>query len=249
MSAEVVVTSWSPDGYRLYGNRFLKRFVKYWPSSTRLVLYADKPAVHAALETRYTFDLPDWAALSDRWRRDPSVHGWSTEAHQRSKPYSYLWDAARFAVKVFAWRDAARQLGTGTVMWLDGDTETIMRIPSGWPTTLLGDADVAFLGRGKMHPETGYVGFRVPEALPLLDWCCDAYLSDRFRAMTDGWTDCHILRAGLAAVPVRRVNLTKGLYAGKSHIWPASPLAFYLDHAKGMARKRRPRKKKSEPQI
>lgn len=239
MSRDVIVTSWSPDGYRLYGQRFLKRFRKYWPASVPLVLYVDAPAVHRKVDVRYTFDIPEWAELSERWKHDPVVHGWSTKDVPREKDHSYLWDAARFAVKVFVWRDAARKMGAGTLTWLDGDTETKGRVPDDWASGLLGDADVAYLGRGPMHPETGYVGFRVPEALPLLDWCCEAYVSDRFRLMTDGWTDCHILRAGLRAVRVRSVDLTKGRYRGDSHIWPSSPLASRIEHAKGVRRKRR----------
>jgi hypothetical protein len=238
MSRDIVVTSWSPDGYRLYGSRFLKRFAKYWPESIPLVLYADAPAVHDGCEVRYTKDIPDWSDLSARWQRDPAVHGWSTDECPREKDHSYLWDAARFAVKVFVWRDAARQLGKGTLTWLDGDTETHARVHKQWPGQLLGDADVAYLGREPMHPETGYVGFRVPEALPLLNWCCEVYLSGDFRAMTDGWTDCHVFRAGLAAVKPKAVNLTPPRYRDHSHVWPFSPLSRYVDHAKGVHRKR-----------
>lgn len=238
MSRDIVVTSWSSDGFRLYGQRFLKRFHKYWPESTELVLYADAPEIHRGVDVRFTSDIPEWVELSERWRDDAAAHGWSTPEYPREKDYSYLWDAARFAVKVFVWRDAARRLGSGTVTWLDGDTETHARVSDGWVSSLLGGASVAYLGRGKMHPETGYVGFRVPEALALLDWCCEAYVSERFRLMRDGWTDCHILRAGLNAVAVSAVNLTKGKYKGKSHIWPASPLEPFIDHAKGVRRKR-----------
>jgi hypothetical protein len=239
VSRDVVVTSWSPDGYRLYGKHFLKSFHRHWDEAwDRLVLYADAPMVHPKLTVRYTGDIPEWAELSARWKSDPSVHGWATPDYPRSKHHSYVWDAARFAVKVFVWRDAAVKLGRGTLTWLDGDTRTKGEVTREWPRSLLGRADVAYLGRGPMHPETGYVGFRIPQALPLLDWCCDAYLSERFRTMTDGWTDCHILRAGLKAVPVRSVDLTRGRYSGDSNIWPSSPLASRLDHAKGVQRKR-----------
>lgn len=238
MWRDVVVTSWSPDGYRLYGHRFLKTFKKRWPEESRLVIYADAPAVLPDVTVRYTYDIPEWAELTARWKHDPAVHGWSTKDYPRDKDHSYLWDAARFAVKVFVWRDAARRMRRGLVTWLDGDTETTGSVPTDWTQSLIGHADVAYLGRGSMHPETGYLGLRVPQALPLLDWCCDAYLSERFRSMTDGWTDCHILRAGLKAIRPRAVNLTKGCYTGDSHIWEASPLAPLMEHAKGVRRKR-----------
>ena len=235
---DIVVTSWPTYGYRLYGRRFLKRYRKYWPKAHQLVIYTDAPEVHADVDVRFTYDIPDWVSLSRSWWTDPAVHGWSTAEYPREKQVSYVWDAARFAVKVFVWRDAARKLGRGTLTWLDGDTETKMNIPSGWPRHLIGPADVAYLGRDKMHPETGYVGFRIPDALPLLDWCCEAYVSGRFRAMKDGWTDCHIFRAGLKATQVNARDLTRGRYTGDSHIWPASPLHPYIGHDKGFLSKR-----------
>lgn len=237
---ELVVTSWSGEGGRLYGHRFMKGFRKYWPESVSLVLYADTPSVYPRCEVRYTGDIPDWAALRQRWQRDLSVHGWATKEQPRDKAYSYVWDAARFAVKVFVMRDAAERMQSGTLTWLDGDTVTCNRVPVGWTSSLLEQADVAYLGRHKMHPETGYLGFRVPQALPLLRWCCDEYLSERFRQRRDGWTDCHVFRAGLKAVPVRAVNLTAASYTGKPDVWPVSPLGRYLEHLKGRQRKLNP---------
>jgi hypothetical protein len=146
------------------------------------------------------------------------------------RPHRILRD---FHMKTIAYDDGeARAWYPGMNLW------NWAQLGGAWPRSLLGRADVAYLGRGPMHPETGYVGFRIPQALPLLDWCCEAYLSERFRTMTDGWTDCHILRAGLKAVPVRSVDLTRGRYSGDSNIWPSSPLASRLDHAKGVQRKR-----------
>jgi hypothetical protein len=173
-------------------------------------------------------------ACKRRWASDPAVQG-RPATLPKGKTYHYRYDAARFAVKHFVMRDAAVQLGHGIVTWLDGDTVTTRRIPEDWAEGLLNGGDVAYLGRGPMHPETGYVGFRIPEALPLLAWCCETYASDHFRALP-GWTDCHVLRAGLAAVPVRAVDLTSHLYRGRSHIWPLSPLAPYVTHFKGKSK-------------
>jgi hypothetical protein len=232
---ELVVTSFSPAGEALYGRRMVASFLQHWPA--RLVVYADGPTVISEVEVRRTADLTEWVACRQRWARDPLVHGRSTPTVRRKKPYMYQFDADRFAVKVFVWRDAARLLGAGVLTWLDGDTVVVRDVPPRWGAALLGHADVAYLGRGKMHPETGYVGFRIPESLPVLDWCCDAYASDRFRSIP-GWTDCHVLRAALEAVPVRAVNLTAEAYDGRAHVWPRSPLAAYTDHFKGKQKRR-----------
>jgi hypothetical protein len=235
---ECVVTSFSAAGERLYGRRMVETFRRHWPAGTELVVYVDAPTRLRGATVRLTTDLPEWVACARAWRDDLEVHGVSTPARPHRKPYSYRFDAARFAVKVFVWRDAALRTGAGILTWLDGDTVTTAAVPAGFPTTLLEGADVAYLGRGRMHPENGYVGFRVPEALPLLEWCCAQYHSGAFRAIASGWTDCHVLRAGIEAGLVRARDLTSHRYEGRSHIWPVSPLAPYLDHLKG-ARKRR----------
>ena len=233
---DTVVTSFSPRGAVLYGERMVASVARYWPRSTSLVVYLDQAAPLPAGEARLTTDLPEWTACRTRWATDPLVQGLPTAEVPRPKPYHYRWDARRFAVKVFVQRDAAQRIGRGILTWLDGDTVTTRPVPDGFAARLLEDVDVAYLGRGSMHPETGYVGFRIPEALPVLEWCCDAYASDRFRALP-GWTDCHILRAALEAVPVRARDLTSAHYVGKSHIWPVSPLAPYVTHFKGKSKR------------
>jgi len=242
----IVVTSFSVAGARLYGVRMVASVLRYWPPSTIVAVYPDQPVGilgqlvgdrygFKTCEERLTSDLQDWMACKRRWAKDPAVQG-RPATLPKGKTYHYRYDAARFAVKHFVMRDAALRMGKGLLTWLDGDTATIARIPEGWPATLLDGADVAYLGRGSMHPETGYVGFRIPEALPLLDWCCETYSSDRFRDLP-GWTDCHVLRAGLAAVPVHARDLTSHRYAGRSHIWPLSPLAPYVTHFKGRSKR------------
>ena len=240
---ERLVTSFSPAGAALYGRRMVASVARYWPASTSLVVYLDAPTPLVAAD-HLTTDLPEWMACRTRWADDPAVQGRPTPAHPSDKPYRYRYDARRFAVKAFVQRDAARRLGRGVLTWLDGDTVTTRPVPVGFTEALLGGADVAYLGRGSMHPETGYVGFRIPEALPLLDWCCDAYASDRFRALP-GWTDCHILRAAVDALPVRARDLTSAHYVGKSHIWPVSPLAPYVTHFKGKSKREAAEKRRA----
>jgi hypothetical protein len=236
-----VITSFSPAGAALYyGRRMVGSFARYWPATIPLVVYLDAPLdPPLSVEERWTQDIREWRQCMARWKPYPHLHGISTPEHPLNKPYKYQRDVARFSVKPFVWRDAARRLGEGILTWFDGDTMAVRPVPDSLPAKLLGAADVAYLGRGSMHPENGYVGFRIPEALPLLEWCCEAYTSDRVLDIPHGWTDCHVLRAGLATVPVKARDLTSHLYEGKSQIWPVSPLAKYVTHLKGKAKRKR----------
>jgi hypothetical protein len=235
----LVVTSFSPDGERFYGRRMVKSFAKYWPKKFPLVVYADTPTMFARADVRLTSDITGWPELRASWQRDPAVHGCPHEAYpERDKAYSFIWDAARFAVKPFVMCDAAERMGTGILTWLDGDTVTTYPVEADFTERLLGEADVAYLGRRRLYPETGYLGFRLPEALPILRWCREAYLTGSFRALTTGWTDCHVFEAALKAVPnVTARNLTSGVKTEDSHIWAHSPLAPYMEHLKGRRRK------------
>lgn len=244
MPADVVVSSWSLAGFAQYGARCAAAWARYWPASTSFVVYTDGRCGLRGIEERSTEAIAEWTAIKEDWHCDPSVRGYRCEAYpDRTKFHEYVWDARRFAVKVFVWADAAaRYSGTGVMTWLDGDTETMQPVPAGLTRDLLGDADVAYLGRGAMHPETGYVGFRLPEAWPLIAWCRDAYVSGQFRDLRDGWTDSHVLRAGLQAVSVRARDLTSERYAGE---WRSgidamglSPLGLYVTHYKGTQAKR-----------
>ena len=159
-----------------------------------------------------------------------------------SKPTNYIWNVRKYAVKVFVWLDAAERLGHGILTWLDADTVTTADVPDGFSESLLGDADVAYLGRGDMHPETGCVVFRIPEALPLLRACRQTYVSGAFVQLTDGWSDCHVFRSALRSVPVKARDLTSHLHDGpwnsRVDAFALSPLGHYVTHLKGSARKR-----------
>jgi hypothetical protein len=226
-----VVTSFSYAGYRQYGKQCLESYVQHWPFP--LVVYLDTAQRFHEIHTRYTRRIPGWRG---------AYQGLPAQNPDAEKPDSYLWNAQRYAVKPYIWHDAAKRMGRGILAWLDADTVTTGSVPSTILEDMLGDADVAYLGRGAMHPENGCVVFRVPEALPLLSWCRTAYQNHRYKAWTDGWTDCHALRRGLHAVSVRARDLTSHAHEGewRSFVdaFALSPLGPYVIHLKGRRQKR-----------
>ena len=225
-----VVTSCSVDGYALYGKACVRSYLKYWPFP--LKVYTDSPLKIDGVTTKLTGQIAGWPHAS---RMLPFYNS------AAEKPASYLWNAQRYAVKPFVWHDAARKMESGILAWLDADTVTTGPVPTGILEDMLGEADVAYLGRGDMHPENGCVVFRLPEAMPLLSWCRKAYQKDRYLSWHDGWTDCHALREGLRAVPTRSRDLTSLAYPGewRSHVdaFALSPLGPYVIHLKGRRQK------------
>lgn len=233
MSREVVVTSFSSEGAELYGRRCVASLVEHWRMP--VVAYVDEPMTLAGADVRLTSTIPGIdcrRALPETGR----PNGW--------KPTNYTWNAAKFSVKPFVWLDAAQRLGDGLLIWVDGDTVATKPLPDGG--IAMGDAAVAYLGRGSMHPETGCVLFRIPDALPLLERCVDLYVRGGFRHLQDGWTDCHVFRAALQAADM--LDIRHRSRDMTSHLMPnswrssidamaLSPIGHYLTHLKG-ARKR-----------
>lgn len=233
-----LVTSFSLAGAELYGRRCVASVRAHWPHP--LTVYADAP-IALDVPVRLTTDMPGWVETKAGLPSSRPTARMTGYDEWTRKPTSYLWDAKRFAVKPFVWRDAAVQMGRGFVVWLDGDTVTTADVPHGFIADLMDDVDVAYLGRGAMHPDTGIVVFRIPEALPLLRWCREAYTSDAFTALHDGWTDCHVLRAGMRAVPVRAEDVTSHLsseWTSSVDAVALSPFGPYVTHRKGAKQKR-----------
>jgi hypothetical protein len=226
-----VVTSFSSAGYLLYGKRCIKSYLAHWPFP--LKAYLDAPMRLEGVTTRLNSQIPGWVYTSLH------LPAYSSMA---AKPDSYLWNARRYAVKPFIWHDAAKRMGKGILAWLDADTVTKASVPTRILEDMLGDAHVAYLGRGEMHPENGFVVFRVPEALPLLTWCRKAYSIHQYRSWPDGWTDCHTLRRGLETVKkVRARDLTSHAHSDwRSSVdaFALSPLGPYVIHLKGNRQKR-----------
>jgi hypothetical protein len=234
MSRTEIVTSFSASGAARYGRRCVDSLASYWPHP--VTVYADERIDLDGVTVRLTSSIPDWCATRDRLpstREDAPVTGSDTWTR---KVTSFLWNAQRFAVKPFVWYEAALRLEQGLLVWLDGDTVTTRPVPSTLAATVLGDADVAYLGRGAMHPETGVVVFRIPEAMPLLRWCRESYQFGACLSMADGWTDCHVLRAGLAAVSVNARDLTSHAcdeWRSGVDAFAVSAFGPYVQHLKG----------------
>jgi hypothetical protein len=228
---DLVVTSFSPAGAVAYGHRCVESLRLFWPHP--IEVYLDEPMpMPAGVMTHLTNGIPGWAELR---RRLPRIRAGA------EKPTNYIWDAQRFAVKPFVWLAAAERLERGVLTWLDADTVVTAAVPAGFAADLLGDADVAYLGRGTMHPETGFVIFRIPEALPLLRWCVTCYTSGAFKYFDSGWTDCHVIRQGLNYAPAHARDLTSHLspeWTSSVDAFGLSPIGRYAKHLKGPKAKR-----------
>lgn len=231
-----LVTSFSAAGAELYGRRMIESVLKHWPHP--LTVYADEPIYFGeSVEVRLTENIPGWQETK---RRLPSARPGA------EKPTNYIWNARKFAVKPFVWLDAAERMAGDVLVWLDGDTVTTADVPHDFIERIMAGVDVAFMGRRNMHPETGFVVFGVPEALPVLGACRGYYEHGWFEPMADGWTDCHVLRAVLRSPSLTMLaevrdltsNTVHGYWRSSIDAFALSPIGPYVQHLKGPRQKR-----------
>ena len=234
----LIVTSFGPAGYELYGRRFCETFAKAWNPVDDLLCYVEEPTEIPRGTTASLLRVPAVADFLERHASNAAVHGRDPQRVWREKEiaagYSFRTDAYKFARKVFAIADATR-LGPEFLAWIDADTVVLRRTPRDFVAEQLADADVAYLGRENMYSECGFLAFRLPQAWPVLqDWHA-FYDEDTFIAERE-WHDSYLFDLARKRHPeIKCRNLTPGLVG---HVWPRSPLAPYMDHCKGVERKR-----------
>jgi hypothetical protein len=224
------VTTFSQEGYQVYGKRFIDSFIEFWPEAVQLNVF-------------YEGEKPTDANPNCVWHSldaDPDRKRFM-ERHPDEDPKDYRKCPTRFCHKVFAVTSES-VTDAQYVMWIDADCETFRKVT---------EADIeavcpergrlgSFLGRPyHRHTETGF-------------WCvdrnaCGDDFLDEFRRMyTSGelllmreWHDCMAFdfvvrkfeRAGY-----RFQNLAKG--ARGLDVFEQSPLKGFIRHNKGPVAKR-----------
>lgn len=242
-----VITTYSVEGFYSYGWRFIETFHQFWgtgPASDMLFCYADRIVddYRGVTVRRDLSSIPELQGFQLRHLGNPMAHGRVPTSRWKSKDrddgYSFRTDACKFAYKVFVIRDAARRyvkvFGDGFLAWCDADVVFFKPVPHGFVEELLTNHDVAFLGRGRAHSECGFLGFRLPEALPLIERWCAFYETDRFLQLEETH-DSYLFDLARHLEPtVRQLNMTPEGYA---HTWMRSPLAAFSDHLKGQRKR------------
>lgn len=236
-----VVTSFSERGYVEYGRRFLDTYAENWPREIDLVVYAEGEQnwqLGTDGEIRRLENVDGWLSFVAKHGHDNKKAGkrptpaWRSKDH--TKGYSYRTDALKFCRKVFVVADAARRArknGERFLAWIDADVVTLRPVPHDLVSAMLGEhAAWAFLGRGRAHTECGFLAFRLPQALPLIEAWEQLYSSgDIFKL--DEWHDSYAFDVARGAFPLDMGrDLTPG---GYGHVWCDSPLAALFDHLKG----------------
>ena len=235
------VTGFSAEGHREYGQNLLTTFRAY--SVAKLDVYTGdmegvtlKPPPIRHLEQ---YDIEELVEFLSLWDRNCEVHGQAPVKGWREKEYaagySFRFDAYKFCKMVYTMNEAAHRLhaenGPCYMIWLDGDNVVRQPLPPNMAERSLPNGeDFAYLGREPKHTETGYLVFRLPECLPLLNTWAGYYTTGKFKEFKE-WHSAYLFdRASEEHPEIKGHNLTPG---GRGHVIHQCFVGEYFDHRKG----------------
>lgn len=232
-----VVTSFSPQGYDLYGRRFIETFLRFWPQHVPLLVYYEGaencPAKCEGVDLLETEPCRSFLARHGdnefvKGRKQYPGRFWK----HALRDYNFRFDAYKFARKIFAISHAARR-AQGKLFWIDADVVTRNRVPATLMDVLLPD-DIAlcYLPRPGYHSECGFVGYNleVKPTRALIAAFEKLYAWDEFLGF-DEWHDSYLFDR-----MVERFRPTTKLIAHNDRRQPfdAAPLLIpYMTHLKG----------------
>jgi hypothetical protein len=255
MSAITVVTTFHPEGYSLYGERFLKSFAERVDKRIKLLVYAENCNPTNPDPTRITIlnagkTLPKLNAYKERWKDIPKANGIPPDDIKARRPKdwnkAFKWDAVRFANKTYAVFDACEQ-SKGWCVWMDADTF----VHSDWSyeqfkELLPETAYITYVGRGKgsqTWPECGFYGLNLNHPV------CHEFLKEFERMYEDAdngmflleeWHDSYIFGEILNKYKEfpsydysADMYLREARTGGGGHPLINGPLGKWIDHMKG----------------
>ena len=219
-----VVTSFSKEGYQLYGRVCLESFVKHWPCEI-VVFYETQPNFsHEKIEYRDLFDIEGIRPFLEHLNSVDGADG-VLDGH-----YDYRFDASRFCRKVFAVDSVFDE--DDIVFWLDADTVTFKEIPEDFLKDLVKNDPFCYLGRSNFCSETGFVGFNTkhPDFYPFRERYLPTYTSGGFMSLRT-WEDAVVFDHARSGLKGNDLNHT--MLQGVDHVWPHTVLGKYMEHMKG----------------
>jgi hypothetical protein len=241
-----VVTTFHEEGLKKYAQKMINSFCENWPQEVTLHLYPEKcnPAIrdHAHVTLTDLDGVTELTAFKEQWKNVPKANGDVTSDPVRSKRKDagkgFKWNAIRFAHKVYAIADCARNTDADILVWMDADTIchspiTIERLRQLIPS----DKDLCFLGRKGKYTECGLY------AMNLRSPTVNFFLTEFQRMYADAengifrlaeWHDSFVFDAVRAKFRnLKELDWSGHLITGEGHPLINSEWGAYLDHLKG----------------
>jgi hypothetical protein len=240
-----VVTTFHEAGLQKYGQNMIDTFCQNWPAEITLHVYPEKcnPVIynHDRVTLTDLDSVKELTKFKEQWKNVPKATGDVSNDPIRSKRKDagkgFKWDAVRFAHKVYAIFDCARDTDADVLFWMDADTichspitmQDIQRlIPQ--------DKDLCFLGRKGKYSECGLyaMNLRSPATQLFLKRFQEFYDNAETGIFTlDEWHDSFVFDAVRKTMRLNELDWSSHLITGEGHPLINSEWGGWLDHLKG----------------
>jgi hypothetical protein len=156
-----VISTFSIDGYELYGHQMIKTWLNFWPSDCKLIIYTEGYKL-TEKDIRLTeIDIndacPDLLIFKEKSRD-------LIKDHNNKKLINRISKTIKWCHKVYAMKHALENCQTDNLIFLDGDTYTKNHVSSSLAKDLVASHlfSVHFekLKHG-LHFETGLISFNM----------------------------------------------------------------------------------------
>jgi hypothetical protein len=240
-----VVTTFNSSGYEKYGKRMIETFLKNWPSTINLLVYAEDCVINQHADNLTVIDLhlasPELVKFKETWGNVPKARGWCTDSTQKfndkTQQIGFKWDAVRFSHKVYAIFHAAKNCNSDVLFWMDADTVCHSKISQLQVEEFCKpEVDLGFLGRDSKYTECGLYSLNLQSA------AIHDFLS-KFQEMYDNaplgiftlqeWHDSFVFDHVRLSSQLVEDNWSAGIVKGEGHPLINSKWGAWLDHLKG----------------
>jgi hypothetical protein len=247
MTKIAVVTTFNNDGLNKYGQKMINTFIENWPKEVKLHIYPEKcnPAIrdHGHVTLTDLDSVQELTAFKQQWQGVPkatgNVSGDPVRRLRKDAGKGFKWDAVRFAHKVYAIFDCARNTDADVLFWMDADTIchspiTFDQLKKFCPENI----DLGYLGREGKYTECGLY------SMNLRSEAVQNFLREFQRMYDDAdngiftlaeWHDSFVFDAVRTKFrnQLREYNWSAGIVSGEGHPLINSEWGAYLDHLKG----------------
>ena len=213
----MIVTTFSPSGYRQYGQRFVETYKEY--CKYPLIIYVEDDLKIPGIEVRNLYSIPGCKKFLDIVKDVKVEH--------------YRMNVNKFCRKVFAIYDASR---FERFAFIGADTIFHKEIPDTFLDDMLKDVYLAYLGRKIMHSETDFIAFNTSHKASnlFMSLFLGMYTTGAFQDLKY-WCDSDVFDhvRKLLSLPENNLNIC----GDENHPFVNSILGEYMTHLKGPQRK------------
>ena len=240
-----VVTTFHEKGLKMYAQKMIDTFCQNWPAEVTLHIYPEgcnpKISDHNHVTLTDLESVADLTAFKEKWKGVPKANGDVSNDPIRSRRKDagkgFKWDAIRFAHKVYAIFDCARNTDADILMWMDADTICHSPISMAQLQALVPvDKDICFLGRKGKYTECGLyaMNLRSPQVQEFLKVFQNLYDNAEQGIFTlEEWHDSFVFDVARKSLKMNELDWSGHLISGEGHPLINSEWGAYLDHLKG----------------